>query len=87
MANFVYDVSGACIQCFTNLNILVGGNEPRLVDAATKQLNTLPFYHSFWNRTTKPSLVWQKLRSIFYMKKENLVIASIWFLRFSWISG
>jgi hypothetical protein len=34
-----------------------GGNEPRLVKAATEQLNKLPFYHSFWNRTTKPSLV------------------------------
>ena len=34
-----------------------GGNEPRLVAAATAQLNTLPFYHSFWNRSTKPSLV------------------------------
>ncbi|KAE8718714.1 putative gamma-aminobutyrate transaminase 3 [Hibiscus syriacus] len=34
----------------------LGGNEPRLVEAATAQLNKLPFYHSFWNRTTKPSL-------------------------------
>ncbi|KAK5810992.1 hypothetical protein PVK06_026309 [Gossypium arboreum] len=34
----------------------LGGNEPRLVAAATNQLNKLPFYHSFWNRTTKPSL-------------------------------
>lgn len=34
----------------------LGGNEPRLVAAATTQLNKLPFYHSFWNRTTKPSL-------------------------------
>ncbi|ESQ47653.1 hypothetical protein EUTSA_v10020563mg [Eutrema salsugineum] len=34
----------------------LGGNEPRLVSAAMEQLNTLPFYHSFWNRTTKPSL-------------------------------
>ncbi|XP_060672711.1 probable gamma-aminobutyrate transaminase 3, mitochondrial [Ziziphus jujuba] len=33
-----------------------GGNEPRLVAAATAQMNTLPFYHS-WNRTTKPSLI------------------------------
>nr|XP_011468608.1 PREDICTED: gamma aminobutyrate transaminase 1, mitochondrial-like [Fragaria vesca subsp. vesca] len=33
-----------------------GGNELRLVEAATRQLNTLPFYHSFWNRTTRPSL-------------------------------
>lgn len=36
---------------------IVGGNEPRLVAAATEQLNKLPFYHSFWNRTTQPSLV------------------------------
>ncbi|XP_034681625.1 gamma aminobutyrate transaminase 1, mitochondrial-like [Vitis riparia] len=34
----------------------LGGSEPRLVAAAIAQLNTLPFYHSFWNRTTKPSL-------------------------------
>ncbi|CAH2053044.1 unnamed protein product [Thlaspi arvense] len=34
----------------------LGGNEPRLVSAAMEQLKTLPFYHSFWNRTTKPSL-------------------------------
>ncbi|CAH8358141.1 unnamed protein product [Eruca vesicaria subsp. sativa] len=34
----------------------LGGNEPRLVSAAVEQLKTLPFYHSFWNRTTKPSL-------------------------------
>ncbi|KAF3534025.1 hypothetical protein DY000_02041970 [Brassica cretica] len=34
----------------------LGGNEPRLVSAALEQLKTLPFYHSFWNRTTKPSL-------------------------------
>ncbi|KAG6552980.1 hypothetical protein Mapa_005317 [Marchantia paleacea] len=34
----------------------LGGNEKRLVEAANKQLNVLPFYHSFWNRTTEPSL-------------------------------
>ncbi|XP_047066210.1 gamma-aminobutyrate transaminase 1, mitochondrial-like [Lolium rigidum] len=34
----------------------LGGSEPRLVKAATDQLNKLPFYHSFWNRTTKPTL-------------------------------
>ncbi|KAL2635156.1 hypothetical protein R1flu_006635 [Riccia fluitans] len=34
----------------------LGGNEKRLVDAATRQLNLLPFYHSFWNRTTDPAL-------------------------------
>ncbi|XP_009592076.1 gamma aminobutyrate transaminase 1, mitochondrial [Nicotiana tomentosiformis] len=56
--SYVYDIKGrkyldtlAGLWCTA-----LGGNEPRLVDAATKQLNTLPFYHSFWNRTTKPSL-------------------------------
>ncbi|XP_060209701.1 gamma aminobutyrate transaminase 3, chloroplastic isoform X2 [Lycium barbarum] len=56
--SYVYDINGkkyldalAGLWCTT-----LGGNEPRLVAAATKQLNELPFYHSFWNRTTKPSL-------------------------------
>ncbi|CAM6122011.1 unnamed protein product [Calypogeia fissa] len=39
----------------------LGGNESRLVDAATKQMNLLPFYHSFWNRTTEPSLALAKV--------------------------
>jgi 4-aminobutyrate--pyruvate transaminase len=34
----------------------LGFSEKRLVEAATKQLNTLPFYHNFWNRTSQPSL-------------------------------
>lgn len=56
--SYVYDVNGkkyldalAGLWCTA-----LGGSEPRLVNAAVKQLNTLPFYHSFWNRTTKPSL-------------------------------
>ncbi|KAL8478148.1 hypothetical protein ACS0TY_030150 [Phlomoides rotata] len=56
--SYVYDTNGkkyldslAGLWCTA-----LGGNEPRLIEAATKQLNTLPFYHSFWNRTTKPSL-------------------------------
>ncbi|KAJ6380651.1 hypothetical protein OIU77_029531 [Salix suchowensis] len=56
--SYVYDINGkkyldalAGLWCTA-----LGGNEPRLVAAATKQLNKLPFYHSFWNRTTKPSL-------------------------------
>ncbi|KAL6976048.1 Gamma aminobutyrate transaminase 3, chloroplastic [Sarracenia purpurea var. burkii] len=55
---YVYDTNGkkyldslAGLWCTA-----LGGSEPRLVAAATKQLNTLPFYHSFWNRTTKPAL-------------------------------
>ncbi|RZC67803.1 hypothetical protein C5167_011506 [Papaver somniferum] len=56
--SYVYDTNGrkyldslAGLWCTA-----LGGNEPRLVEAANKQLSTLPFYHSFWNRTTKPSL-------------------------------
>lgn len=33
-----------------------GGSEPRLVDAAAAQMRQLPFYHSFWNRTTEPAI-------------------------------
>ncbi|KAJ9553967.1 hypothetical protein OSB04_018012 [Centaurea solstitialis] len=56
--SYVYDVNGkryldALAGLWSNP---LGGNEPRLIAAATKQLNTLPFYHSFWNRTTKPPL-------------------------------
>ncbi|CAM8940781.1 unnamed protein product [Rhodiola kirilowii] len=55
---YVYDTNGK--KYFDALAGLwctaLGGSEPRLVEAATKQLKTLPFYHSFWNRTTKPSL-------------------------------
>ncbi|KGN53495.1 gamma aminobutyrate transaminase 1, mitochondrial [Cucumis sativus] len=56
--SYVYDIDGrkyldslAGLWCTS-----LGGNESRLVAAAMKQLNTLPFYHSFWNRTTRPSL-------------------------------
>jgi 4-aminobutyrate--pyruvate transaminase len=35
----------------------LGFSEKRLVEAAEKQLNILPFYHSFWNRTSQPTLV------------------------------
>ncbi|XP_045825362.1 gamma aminobutyrate transaminase 3, chloroplastic-like [Trifolium pratense] len=56
--SYVYDINGkkyldalAGLWCTA-----LGGSEQRLVDAATAQLKKLPFYHSFWNRTTKPSL-------------------------------
>lgn len=34
---------------------LLGGSEPRLVEAATKQLSTLPYFHSFWGTATPPA--------------------------------
>ncbi|XP_027362413.1 gamma aminobutyrate transaminase 1, mitochondrial [Abrus precatorius] len=56
--SYVYDINGkkyldalAGLWCTA-----LGGSEPRLVDAAMVQLKKLPFYHSFWNRTTRPSL-------------------------------
>ncbi|KAF4399849.1 hypothetical protein G4B88_021063 [Cannabis sativa] len=58
--SYVYDINGKkYLDALAGLWCTVlGGNEPRLVAAATEQMNTLPFYHSFWNRTTKPSLVY-----------------------------
>ncbi|CAK9253475.1 unnamed protein product [Sphagnum jensenii] len=38
------------------LDALAGFNEQRLVNAVNRQLTTLPFYHSFWNRTSQPPL-------------------------------
>lgn len=34
----------------------LGFSEKRLVDAATKQLNTLPYYHTFASRSTNPAI-------------------------------
>lgn len=74
--SYVYDTNGkkyldalAGLWCTA-----LGGNEPRLVAAATAQLNKLPFYHSFWNRTTKPSLdLAKELLEIFTAKKMGKV--------------
>ncbi|KAJ6825370.1 gamma-aminobutyrate transaminase 1, mitochondrial-like [Iris pallida] len=73
---YVYDTNGkkyldslAGLWCTA-----LGGNEPRLVAAATEQLNKLPFYHSFWNRTTKPSLdLAKELLDLFTAKKMGKV--------------
>ncbi len=34
----------------------LGFSEKRLADAATKQINTLPFYHNFTHKTTPPAI-------------------------------
>lgn len=34
----------------------LGFSEPRLVEAATRQLKTMPFYHSFAHKTTEPGI-------------------------------
>nr|ABF69998.1 gamma-aminobutyrate transaminase, putative [Musa acuminata] len=74
--SYVYDINGkkyldalAGLWCTA-----LGGNEPRLVAAATAQLNKLPFYHSFWNRTTKPSLdLAKEILEIFTARKMGKV--------------
>uniref|UniRef100_A0A0D9YL98 Uncharacterized protein n=1 Tax=Oryza glumipatula TaxID=40148 RepID=A0A0D9YL98_9ORYZ len=55
---YVYDVNGTkYLDALAGLlSTALGGSEPRLVKAAMEQLNKLPFYHSFWNHTTRPSL-------------------------------
>ncbi|KAM3412519.1 hypothetical protein ACQJBY_003933 [Aegilops geniculata] len=55
---YVYDANGKkYLDALAGLfSTALGGSEPRLVKAATEQLNKLPLYHSFWNRTTRPSL-------------------------------
>ncbi|XP_022940077.1 gamma aminobutyrate transaminase 3, chloroplastic-like [Cucurbita moschata] len=77
--SYVYDVNGkkyldslAGLWCTS-----LGGSEPRLVAAAMAQLNTLPFYHSFWNRTTKPSLdLAKEILEIFTARKMAKVFFS-----------
>nr|AFK39370.1 unknown [Lotus japonicus] len=56
--SYIYDVNGKkYLDALAGLwSTALGGNEPRLVEAANAQLKKLPFYHSFWNRTTRPSL-------------------------------
>ncbi|RWR88541.1 putative gamma-aminobutyrate transaminase 3, mitochondrial [Cinnamomum micranthum f. kanehirae] len=74
--SYVYDINGkkyldslAGLWCTA-----LGGSEPRLIAAAVEQLNTLPFYHSFWNRTTKPSLdLAKELLEFFTAKKMGKV--------------
>ncbi|TVU15767.1 hypothetical protein EJB05_39305 [Eragrostis curvula] len=74
--SYVYDINGnkyldslAGLWCTA-----LGGSEPRLVKAATEQLNKLPFYHSFWNRTTKPSLeLAEDILSMFTARKMGKV--------------
>ncbi|KAK4397910.1 Gamma aminobutyrate transaminase 3, chloroplastic [Sesamum angolense] len=79
--SYVYDVNGkkyldalAGLWCTA-----LGGNEPRLVAAATKQLNTLPFYHSFWNRTTKPSLDLAKELLEMFTANKMAKVKLVWY--------
>src|SRR5690606_6830650 len=64
---YVYDENGkeyieglAALWCAS-----LGFDEQRLVDAATRQLQTLPFYHSFAQKTHEPAaLLAEKLTGL-----------------------
>uniref|UniRef100_A0A9I9E185 Uncharacterized protein n=1 Tax=Cucumis melo TaxID=3656 RepID=A0A9I9E185_CUCME len=73
---YLYDINGKkYLDSLAGLwSTSLGGSEPRLVAAATEQLKTLPFYHSFWNRTTKPSLeLTKEILEIFTARKMGKV--------------
>lgn len=50
---YVYDKTGkSYLDGLAGLWSTSLGVQPRLAEAAKKQMDTLPYYHSFWNRTT-----------------------------------
>jgi 4-aminobutyrate---pyruvate transaminase len=55
---YVYDDQGReYIEAMSGLwSVAVGFGERRLVDAATRQLNKLPYYHSFSSKSTGPAV-------------------------------
>lgn len=56
---YVYDVNGKqYIECFAGLwSVAVGFNEPRLADAAYRQMQKLPFYHTFNHMSHEPNIL------------------------------
>ena len=55
---YVYDTNGKeYIESFAGLwSVAIGFSEPRLVDAAAKQLAQLPFYHTFNHMSHEPTI-------------------------------
>lgn len=55
---YVYDDQGKqYIEGMAGLwSVAVGFNEPRLVEAASRQMQKLPFYHTFTHKTHTPSI-------------------------------
>ena len=55
---YVYDDQGKqYIEAMAGLwSVRVGFGEQRLVDAATRQLAKLPYYHSFSGKSSEPSI-------------------------------
>lgn len=55
---YVYDLNGKqYIESFAGLwSVAIGFSEPRLVDAATRQMQKLPFYHTFNHMSHEPNI-------------------------------
>jgi 4-aminobutyrate--pyruvate transaminase len=55
---YVYDVNGKqYIESFAGLwSVAIGFNEPRLLEAARKQMERLPFYHTFNHMSHEPNI-------------------------------
>ncbi len=55
---YVYDVNGKqYIESFAGLwSVAIGFSEPRLVAAATRQMEKLPFYHTFNHMSHEPNI-------------------------------
>eukprot|EP00270_Netrium_digitus_P009603 TRINITY_DN2928_c0_g1_i1.p1 TRINITY_DN2928_c0_g1~~TRINITY_DN2928_c0_g1_i1.p1 ORF type:complete len:509 (+),score=170.00 TRINITY_DN2928_c0_g1_i1:222-1748(+) len=73
---YVYDSEGSkYLDSLAGLwSNALGGSEGRLVEAATAQMKELPFYHSFWNRTTEPAIrLGSELKSMFKQQEIGSV--------------
>ncbi|MDW9776366.1 aminotransferase class III-fold pyridoxal phosphate-dependent enzyme [Sinorhizobium meliloti] len=55
---YVYDINGRqYIESFAGLwSVAIGFSEPRLVEAAAKQMQKLPFYHTFNHMSHEPNI-------------------------------
>lgn len=91
---YVYDDQGnQYIEAMAGLwSVAVGFNESRLVDAAAKQMQKLPYYHSFTHKANTPSIELAeklvgytdgKMRSAFFTNSgseaNDTVIKMVWY--------
>lgn len=75
----VFDREGnRYIEALSGLwSVAVGFGEKRLVDAATKQLNKLPFYHTFGHKSHGPAVdLAEKLASMCPVKMSKVFLAN-----------
>jgi 4-aminobutyrate--pyruvate transaminase len=91
----VFDEDGNCyIEAMSGLwSVAVGFGEPRLVEAAAKQMAKLPFYHTFSHKTNAPSVelaerlvIWapENITRAFFTNSgseaNDTVVKMVWYL-------